>query len=380
MSTSGSSSERSDDVELLADGFAQLEVQETLETVRAAFGPVAVHRFGITLDRQIRPTVVVVSKTTETMGWLEHQDSGQMVASCLLAFSRFSSMFGLLDRSNVAVNVTDARSRCFTMKSHFEPEDYLRCVVPFAEANRSLAFGMTDPLFEAFRLKLVPKTLAKRYAGDSVMPHVSNSHVEELLALDGDGNEIALSGSGGVLWRIRHSSIRPILLLCNDDEHRTPVAISIPKTGAMATGPLQAMLRALEREVTRLGFTYFDFHFTPTEGAPDSYSFRVSMRVDAADLRKIVPAAFGGSFGGEPKRQYAFVGRCGRGGQGRGGAAAEARGGRSESSGGGVGSGGSVSEPRFGWPAGGGGVGGGWGRGGAAAGASGGQSGGSGGQ
>jgi hypothetical protein len=319
MSGSGLSCE----LDLLALGFAQLEVQETLGTALAAFGPVAHHCLGITLDRQIRPTVVVISGKTKMKGWLGHQDSGQMVASSLLALSRFSSMLGLFDRLDVTVNVTSFRSKLFHMKCHFNPEDYLRCVVPFAEANRSLASNRTDAAFAAFRSQLVPEELATRYKDDSVMPHVSNLHAEGPVALDKDDHEIILSGPDGE-WRFRHSTSEPILLLCNGDQHRTPVTVSIAKTGAMATDPLQVMLRALERELTRLGFTYFAFHFTPSEGTPDSYRFRVLLRVDVRELKELVPAASGGSFGGNPIRKYVDSGEAagatgGRMGPSRGG-------------------------------------------------------------
>lgn len=182
-----------------------------------------------------------------------------------------------------------------------------------------------------------------------MIPHAATLHTEGLVATDSGGNEIVL-GTGGE-WRFRHSTRRPILLLCNTDHQ--PVTFSILKAGAMATDPLQAVLRALDTELKRLGFTYFAFHFTPNEGPPDSYCFRVLLRVDGKELKQLVPGASDDFDHVEPDRDYGDRGGCSDGAAGGGqrfpgeprrdlnarggrgsGKAGEARGGKSGYSGG----------------------------------------------
>ena len=121
----------------------------------------------------------------------------------------------------------------------------------------------------------------------------------------------------------------------------------------MATDPLQAVLRALDTELKRLGFTYFAFHFTPNEGPPDSYCFRVLLRVDGKELKQLVPGAPDDFGYVEPDRDYGNGGGCSDGAAGGGqkfpgeprrgskarggwgsGKAGEARGGQSGNSGG----------------------------------------------
>ncbi len=269
----------------LSDSHCDGRVQaETLDDPYKAFAQAWAlngnpHGLGISLHRGVSPTVLIVSGNVDIADWVSRDHCGNLVATGLLAFSRFCSMFDQLGGVDISVAVTDSGTDRFMMKCHFDPAVYRDQVVLWAVKNHGLRPDTcrSDHDFEVFGRKLVPHVLAARYASDSVMPHASDWH-DAPFGAEHDG------------LCFRHSRSGPVLLLCRNDD--SPLTITIPKDPAAIDGmiQLQHVLQGLDLKARRMGFTYFDFRFTFSEEKTDSYTFFVLLRAGDAELERLVPS------------------------------------------------------------------------------------------